>query len=182
MGPERVLLMLADEILPGVEPSDPRPLFVAALVGHVLAGLTATVAGAWAASVRKRPGRHPRAGRTYLAALAVVAVTAAIMVLMLRHKWHLLALAVVAAGLAGLGLAARRYRWHGWLAWHGAAMPGSYVAMLTAFYVDNGPGLPGWDRLPAAAFWILPAAVGLPLTVWALVRNHAVRLPQRRRE
>jgi hypothetical protein len=48
-------------------------------------------------------------------------------------------------------------------------MGASYVFMLTAFYVDNGPHLPVWQRLPAAVFWFLPATVGLPLIV------HAVR-------
>lgn len=172
--------MNAADLLPGIEPSDPRPLFVAALIGHVLGGLTATAAGALAASARKRPGRHPWAGRVYLSALAAVTLTATVMVMMLRHKWYLLALAVVAAGLAGLGLAAHRRCWSGWLAWHGVAMPGSYVVMLTAFYVDNGPRLPIWDRLPTPAFWLLPAAVGLPLTLWALVRNGVIRLPRRR--
>jgi hypothetical protein len=38
-----------------------------------------------------------------------------------------------------------------------------YAAMLTAFYVDNGPHLPLWDRLPILSFWLLPAAVAAPL-------------------
>ena len=44
----------------------------------------------------------------------------------------------------------------------------SYVALLTAFYVDNGPHLPIWDRLPALALWLLPSTIGLPLLaiVW----------------
>jgi hypothetical protein len=32
----------------------------------------------------------------------------------------------------------------------------AYVAMLTTFYVDNGPRLPLWDRLPVITFWLLP--------------------------
>lgn len=48
----------------------------------------------------------------------------------------------------------------------------SYVAMLTAFYVDNGPHLPLWNRLPSIAFWVLPAAVGVPLIARALRRVH----------
>jgi hypothetical protein len=51
----------------------------------------------------------------------------------------------------------------------------SYVAMLTAFYVDNGPQLPLWDRLPTLAFWLLPTAIGLPITLRAIghARNGA---------
>src|SRR6266542_2702289 len=51
-----------------------------------------------------------------------------------------------------------------------AAMGGSYVAMLTAFYVDNGKQLPVWDRLPSIAYWLLPAAVGVPL-IWRAIRR-----------
>src|SRR6266568_987697 len=37
---------------------------------------------------------------------------------------------------------------------HIAGMGTAYIAMLTAFYVDNGPHLPLWDRLPTVAFWL----------------------------
>ncbi len=43
-----------------------------------------------------------------------------------------------------------------------------YVAMLTAFYVDNGPHLPLWDRLPPLTFWFLPAAIGAPIIARAV--------------
>jgi hypothetical protein len=46
-----------------------------------------------------------------------------------------------------------------------------YVAMLTAFYVDNSPYLPLWDRLPALAFWLLPSAIGAPIIAWAVMRR-----------
>jgi hypothetical protein len=46
----------------------------------------------------------------------------------------------------------------------------SYIAMLTAFYVDNGPRLPLWKLLPPTAFWFLPAAAGLPLLIRTLRR------------
>ena len=46
----------------------------------------------------------------------------------------------------------------------------AYTAMLTAFYVDNGPHLPLWDRLPALAFWLLPVAIAAPLITRAIIR------------
>jgi hypothetical protein len=46
----------------------------------------------------------------------------------------------------------------------------AYTAMLTAFYVDNGPHLPLWDRLPVLAFWLLPAAIAAPLITRAIIR------------
>jgi len=50
-------------------------------------------------------------------------------------------------------------------------MSGSYVVLLTAFYVDNGKNLPLWDRLPSAAYWILPALVAAPLIARSLHRH-----------
>jgi hypothetical protein len=47
----------------------------------------------------------------------------------------------------------------------------SYIVLLTAFYVDNGPHLPLWDRLPGVAYWTLPAVVGLPLVIRAERRH-----------
>jgi hypothetical protein len=58
-------------------------------------------------------------------------------------------------------------------------MAGSYIALLTGFYVDNGAQLPLWDRLPHLAYWLLPAAVGAPLTWRALARNGALKQPHR---
>jgi hypothetical protein len=52
-------------------------------------------------------------------------------------------------------------------------MGGAYIAMLTAFYVDNGPRLPLWRLLPPLAFWFLPSAIGLPLLVRAMVRDRS---------
>jgi hypothetical protein len=50
----------------------------------------------------------------------------------------------------------------------------SYIAMLTAFYVDNGKSLPIWRDLPPITYWLLPSAVGVPLIVWALSRYQSV--------
>ncbi len=52
-----------------------------------------------------------------------------------------------------------------------------YTAMLTAFYVDNGPHLPLWDRLPTLAFWLLPSAVAAPLIARAVIHARRGRGP-----
>lgn len=46
---------------------------------------------------------------------------------------------------------------------HIAGIGASYVLLLTAFYVDNGPNLPLWRLLPRIAFWQLPTAVRAPI-------------------
>ena len=57
---------------------------------------------------------------------------------------------------------------------HIIGMGTAYVAMLTAFYVDNGPHLPLWDRLPVLAFWLLPSAIGAPIIARAVIRARHV--------
>ena len=51
----------------------------------------------------------------------------------------------------------------------------SYILMITAFYVDNGPNLPLWRELPPFAFWILPTLVGTPILLNALLRHPLAR-------
>jgi hypothetical protein len=154
---------------------DAGGVFLVALAVHVLAGVVCVVSGAVAASARKRPGRHPRAGTVYVCGLLVLVVTAGVLaVVRWPHDVHLLLIACLTAAFGGAGWWVRRRRPAGWMRWHGMAMAASYVALLTGFYVDNGSQLPLWDRLPTVAYWVLPALVGVPLTWWALVRNGAV--------
>jgi len=54
----------------------------------------------------------------------------------------------------------------------------SYVLLLTAFYVDNGRNLPLWRELPPISFWLIPAAVGIPLIVRALLRHPLAQSPK----
>ena len=154
---------------------DAGGVFLAALAVHVLAGVVCVVSGAVAASARKRPGRHPRAGTVYVCGLLVLVITAAVLaVVRWPHDVHLLLIACLTGAFGGAGWWVRRRRRDGWVRWHGIAMAASYVALLTGFYVDNGPQLPLWDRLPTVAYWVLPTLVGVPLTWWALIRNGAV--------
>lgn len=55
-------------------------------------------------------------------------------------------------------------------------MAGSYILMITAFYVDNGPNLPLWRELPPIAFWILPTLIGAPILANALLRHPLARI------
>jgi len=164
---------LAARLVPGADHLSVP--FATMLLVHVPAGMTSVVTGAIAAASPKRPGRHPRFGIVYLWALGVVFVSATGMAAL---RWtedrHLFVLGTVAFCLASLGYAARRVRWQGWKRVHISGMGLSYVVLLTAFYVDNGPHLPVWDRLPAVAYWALPSLVGLPLLARAL-RRHARR-------
>jgi len=142
------------------------------LIGHIAAGVIAVLTGAAAMLAPKTPGRHPRRGTAYLAALTTLVATAAgLGVLAWPRDTHLLVLAGIALALGALGYTARKVRRAGWPLWHITGMGGSYILILTAFYVDNGPNLPLWNLLPPISFWFLPAAVGTPLLLRALHRH-----------
>jgi len=93
----------------GLPIPDAGPIFAVALILHILSGLTAVITGALAATARKRPGRHPRAGRVYLWALGGIFTTATIMAAIRWHEdAHLFAIAVIAFSLGLYGYRARR--------------------------------------------------------------------------
>ena len=162
--------MVTGDIL-GLPTPDSGPVFTATLLVHIACGLTAVVAGALAATAKKRRGRHPRAGRVYLLALAGVFITAGVMATIRWHDdAHLFGIALVAFGLGLYGYRARRRHRAGWPLQHAIGMGGSYIALLTGFYVDNGPNLPVWNRLPHLTYWLLPTIIGTPLIWRALHR------------
>ncbi len=168
--------MLTGEIF-GLPIPDAGPIFLSALVVHIACGLTAVTSGALAASAKKRPGRHPRAGHVYLWALGGIFVTATIMAaIRWREDAHLFAIAVAAFGLGLYGYRARRRHRRGWPVHHGIGLGGSYIALLTGFYVDNGPFLPLWNQLPHWTYWLLPSLIGTPLIAVALRRFGNQRL------
>jgi hypothetical protein len=161
-------MVTASRIL-GDQVGSTAPVFLAFLAVHVIAGLTAVITGAIAALARKGSPRHMRAGRWYYAAISVVFATAtALSILRWRQDYHLFIIGTVAFTAATIGFWHRRRHRPGDTG-HIAGMGISYVAMLTAFYVDNGPHLPLWDRLPYLTFWLLPAAIGTPLIARALI-------------
>lgn len=152
-----------------------QPIFLATVGVHVLFGLAAVLLGAVAMLSNKRRGRHSMFGTIYLWCLFGVFVTMAVLSLMRwAADYHLFILGALSFAGANLGRTAARRRWRQWPRLHVAGMGTSYVLMLTAFYVDNGPNLPVWRQLPDLVFWLLPASVGVPLIVYALCRHPVV--------
>lgn len=127
-------------------------MFEVFLIGHIAAGVITVLAGAAAILTPKTPGRHPRRGTVYLAAFtALVAAAAGLGILAWPRDTHLLVLAGIALALGALAYTARKVRRADWLRWHITGMGGSYILILTAFYVDNGPNLPLWNLLPRSS-------------------------------
>jgi hypothetical protein len=145
------------------------PVFAFLLAVHIAAGLTCVVSGAVALLSPKQRGRHPSFGAVYSWSLVVVFLTMAGMAaLHWPQDAHLAVLGVLAFGTGTIGYAARKRHWPGWLTIHMVGMSLSYILLLTAFYVDNGPHLPLWNRLPRIAFWLGPSLIGLLLLARAL--------------
>lgn len=162
-------MLTASRIL-GDQVGSTAPVFLAFLAIHVISGLTAVVTGAIAALAGKGSQRHIRAGQWFYRAITVVFATATVLAVMRwRQDYYLLIIGAVAFTAAAIGYQHRRRHRRGDTG-HIAGMGIGYVAMLTAFFVDNGPHLPLWDRLPVFTFWLLPSAIGAPIIARAVIR------------
>ena len=164
--------------LAGIVIPSTHPVFLTVVGAHILLGLACTVTGAAAMLSQKRRGRHPRYGTIYYWCLAGVFLTAAsLAAVRWAEDYHLFILGALSMAAAYLGRGARRYRWRSWVRLHITGMGASYVLLLIAFYVDNGHSLPLWKELPPIAYWLLPAAIGIPLIVRALLWHPLARQP-----
>jgi uncharacterized membrane protein len=163
----------------GIEIPSTHPVFLTVVAIHVLLGLASVVTGAVAMLSQKAGGRHPRYGTIYFWCLAAVFLTAAsLAAVRWAEDYHLFVLGALSFAAVCLGRQARRRRWRYWIRLHITAMATSYILLLIAFYVDNGKSLPLWKELPPVAYWLLPAAVGIPLIVRALLWHPLLRQPQ----
>jgi len=150
-------------------------VFYVTLAVHVPAGLAAVTTGAAAALFRKGSRRHVRFGRLYFWAICLVFTTAAILAAMRwQEDYHLFLIGAAAFVAACVGHLSRDRHRPGH-APHILGMSVSYISMLAAFYIDNGPQLPIWDLLPHVAYWLLPAVIGAPLTWNAWRRARALQ-------
>ena len=163
-------------VIAGIPVPSDAPLFLAVLGVHVLFALACVVTGCVAMLSVKRVGRHPQYGTYYYWSLTIVFATVMVLsAVRWSENYHLLILGVLSLIAATIGRSARRQRWRNWIRLHIGGLGASYVFLLTAFYVDNGPNLPLWNRLPPIAFWTLPTLVGTPLILWALLRHPLVK-------
>ena len=132
--------------------------FFLPLIVHILAGLTTVITGIVAFILPKRRGRHPRWGERYLWAYTLVFLTATILSV---ERWsvdaYLFFIALVGYGFAIGGYVASRFRREAWLMrllgknWvivHIVGTIGSYIVLLTGFYVDNAHLIPLLNQLP----------------------------------
>ena len=165
-------------IVAGIEIPSTNPVFLTVVGVHILLGLACVISGAIAMLSQKRTGRHPRNGTIYFWCLAGVFLTATgLAAVRWAEDYHLFILGALSFAAACFGRQARRHRRRDWARLHITGMGSSYVLLLIAFYVDNGRSLPLWRDLPPIAYWLLPAAVGIPLIVRALLWHPLARQP-----
>jgi hypothetical protein len=133
------------------------------LTVHISGGTLALLTGPFAMFLPKRPGWHPRAGRSYQICVGLVCVTAIGLAIMQPDLWWLgvIAVATWAAALTGWRLARRKPA--AWLPWHVSMMGTSYISLVTALLVVN-------LGVRAVVAWLLPTIVGTPLTARAAYR------------
>jgi hypothetical protein len=152
-------------------PSD-NPAFLILISIHILAGLTCVIAGIIAMLAQKKAGLHPKSGTAYYWSLWLVFITVVIIsIARWKEDYYLFILGCFSMASAMIGRAAEKNKWPKWSIVHIACMGSSYVILLTAFYVDNGKSLPIWKDLPPMAYWLLPAAIGIPIILRTL-RHH----------
>ena len=163
-------------VVAGIPIPSTSPVFLVIVAVHVVISLSCVVCGIVAMLSRKLRGRHTDFGTLYFQSLAAVTLSAGVLsILRWPQDWILFGLGVMAFAAAWLGRAALRRRWAGWARVHIAGMGSSYILLLTAFYVDNGKNLPVWRDLPTIAYWLVPAAIGLPPILYAMMSHPVVR-------
>ena len=154
--------------------------FLALVAVHVVAGLGCVVTRIVAMFSPKAPGRHPRFGTLYYGCLAVVFVSMTFLSVLRWHEdYHLFILGALSFLSATVARRAVPRLGRGSVRVHVSGMGLSYILLLTAFYVDNGRNLPLWRNLPSLTYWLLPAAVGVPLIIRTLMRHSLARNERR---
>lgn len=152
-------------------PSDNK-FFLTIVVIHIILGIICVVSGIVAMLSTKAKGRHPLAGKIYYRGMIFVFVTVVMLSVM---RWpfnnHLLVLGTLSFLIVYFGQGLAHNRKPGWTRLHTVCMGLSYVFLLTAFYVDNGKNLPFWKQFPQLFFWLFPAAIGIPIIVYALLKH-----------
>lgn len=159
-------------IVAGIEIPSTSPIFLTIVGVHVLIGSVGVVSGVVAMLSPKRAGRHPTFGSIYFWSLSLVFLSATVLsAIRWKEDYHLFILGTLAFTAAIFARQAVLRRGPYWARLHITGMGTSYILLLTAFYVDNGRSLPLWKELPSIAYWVLPAIVGIPLIVRALLRH-----------
>ena len=149
-------------------PSDDK-LFLTIVGIHILLGIICVLSG-FVSMISKKGGRlHRAGGKVYYWGLMLVFITVVpLSIIRWPFNNHLFVLGGLSLFSAYFGRRLAHNQRTGWTRLHTVFMGTSYILLLTAFYVDNGKHLPFWSQFPQLFFWLLPAAIGVPIIFYAL--------------
>jgi ABC-type sugar transport system permease subunit len=157
-------------------PSNDRS-FLMIIVIHIFLSLIAVISGIMAMLKDKNSKGHTWYGRIYFWSICSAFLTVVILAIMRwPHNNHLLVLGTVTAMLVYAGRKFARTKSGQWARLHTICMGGSYILLLTGFYVDNGKNLPLWNQFPQWFFWVFPAIVGIPVVLYVMKRHPLTRI------
>lgn len=153
-----------------------EPTFVFAIIVHIVLSLVAVITGVIAMFKEKDALGHATYGRIYYWSICAAFVTVIILSIMRwPHNIHLLSIGMLTTTLVLIGRNLAKTKKINWARKHTICMGGSYILLLTGFYVDNGKNLPFWRIFPQWFFWVFPALVGIPMMVRVLKRHPLTR-------
>lgn len=139
---------------------------------HILSGVICIACGVGAMLSKKGQGRHVRLGDVYYWSLCWVCASAVLLgASHLRQDHSVILLGVLSFGSASIGRMAHRQRWHSWISTHIGGMGASYIAMLTALFVEEGENLPLLRKSPQILLRLLPTLFGMSLVALSLWRR-----------
>jgi len=152
-------------------------LQVALRVLHVVAGFGALVVGPAIMRASKRPGLHTRGGHVYFGLVTVVCLSAIALAFV---EWSRLSfffwIAIGTYAFALPGFLAAKARWPHWVLIHAIGVTSSYVAIATAFLVNNLVAITG-IHLPFAARALGPMFTGTCAVGWLAYQIHKGKRP-----
>ena len=153
------------------------PAFVFVIIVHIALSLVAVISGVVAMFKEKNALGHAMYGRIYYWSICLAFATVIILsVMRWPHNIHLLSIGITTTALVLIGRNLARRKKGNWSRLHTICMGGSYILLLTGFYVDNGKNLPFWRLFPQWFFWVFPAVVGIPIILRVLKRHPLNRL------
>ena len=154
-----------------------EPAFVLVIIIHIALSLVAVISGIVAMSKEKNAHGHATFGRIYYWSICLAFATVLVLSIMRwPHNIHLLSIGIATTILVLIGRNLAETKKKNWARLHTICMGGSYILLLTGFYVDNGKNLPFWNQFPQWFFWFFPATVGIPIIVRVLKKHPLTRM------
>ena len=155
------------------------PLEAALRAVHVAAGFAGLVLGPVVLAVRKRRGIHTRLGELYFASVTVVCATSVLIALQdWKRLWLFFAVGTGTYAIALPGYLAAKLRLRRWILFHAVGQASSYVALLSAFIVNNLQPLTGLTGIPFAVRALVPMFIGTCLVAWLAWQVHLGKRPK----